>query len=234
MKKMLATLLTFCFFLGISCPAYAMTPANWSGETDDTMRISDVYSQEDLSFRNFEAVLREYASKGNAPAPLWVITSLHNHQDIQAYYFPNKDAEGVESYYTETFWETVDESVDFFQVGAIMESPNWEPAQLALENNPLRGAMDILFSYSMDESIDTYEIFSELKDNNIPVYWNIEDIDSEKFILEIAIGKYEIQPGDCLSILAERFNTTVDQLMSYNQNITNPDLIYAGDFLVVK
>lgn len=44
---------------------------------------------------------------------------------------------------------------------------------------------------------------------------------------------YTIQSGDCLSIIAERFGTTVDTLVSLN-NIQNPDLIYAGQTIRVK
>jgi LysM repeat protein len=42
---------------------------------------------------------------------------------------------------------------------------------------------------------------------------------------------YTIQPGDTLSKLASRFNTTVEDLARIN-NIQNPNLIYAGDTLV--
>jgi len=41
---------------------------------------------------------------------------------------------------------------------------------------------------------------------------------------------YVIQPGDTLSKLASRFNTTVNQLVEAN-DIQNPDLIFAGDVL---
>ena len=44
---------------------------------------------------------------------------------------------------------------------------------------------------------------------------------------------YTIQSGDTLSEIAERFNTTVDELVRLN-NIENPDLIYAGDTIRVK
>lgn len=43
---------------------------------------------------------------------------------------------------------------------------------------------------------------------------------------------YEIQSGDTLSEIAEKFNTTVDMLVLLN-NIDNPDLIYAGDFIKI-
>ena len=45
-----------------------------------------------------------------------------------------------------------------------------------------------------------------------------------------AIAAYRIQPGDTLSGLAWRFNTTVTELARINK-IQNPDLIYAGDAL---
>lgn len=43
---------------------------------------------------------------------------------------------------------------------------------------------------------------------------------------------YRIQPGDCLSKIAQRFNVTVKNLVDWN-NIANPDLIYAGTTLKI-
>ena len=40
--------------------------------------------------------------------------------------------------------------------------------------------------------------------------------------------KYTLQPGDNLWDLAKKNNTTVDEIMSYNLNITDPNMIYAG------
>ena len=42
---------------------------------------------------------------------------------------------------------------------------------------------------------------------------------------------YIIQKGDRLGSLAKQYNTTVDQLMALNPQITNPNKIYAGDSL---
>ena len=44
---------------------------------------------------------------------------------------------------------------------------------------------------------------------------------------------YTIQPGDNLSIIAEKFGTTVDRLVELN-GIENPNLIYAGDMLRIN
>ena len=43
---------------------------------------------------------------------------------------------------------------------------------------------------------------------------------------------YTIQPGDCLSVLAERYHTTVKLLCQIN-NIPNPDRIFAGNKLLI-
>lgn len=43
---------------------------------------------------------------------------------------------------------------------------------------------------------------------------------------------YVIQKGDCLSVLAQRYGTTVKTLAEIN-NIKNPDKIYAGNKLLV-
>lgn len=52
-------------------------------------------------------------------------------------------------------------------------------------------------------------------------------------ILSSQTQYYTIQSGDCLSIIAERFGTTVDVLVNLN-GIANPNLIYAGQTIRVK
>ena len=47
------------------------------------------------------------------------------------------------------------------------------------------------------------------------------------------IVTYTIQPGDNLSVIAEKFGTTVDRLVELN-GIENPNLIYAGDVLRIN
>ena len=43
---------------------------------------------------------------------------------------------------------------------------------------------------------------------------------------------YVIKPGDCLSVLAQRYKTTVKILCELN-NISNPNMIYAGNKLLI-
>ena len=43
---------------------------------------------------------------------------------------------------------------------------------------------------------------------------------------------YVIKQGDCLSVLAQRYGTTVKTLCAINE-IRNPDLIYAGHKLLI-
>lgn len=44
---------------------------------------------------------------------------------------------------------------------------------------------------------------------------------------------YTVQSGDCLSVIAQKYGTSVSQLQSWN-GISNPDLIYAGQKIRVK
>lgn len=44
---------------------------------------------------------------------------------------------------------------------------------------------------------------------------------------------YTIQSGDTLSEIAERYGVSIEQLCAWN-NISNPDLIYAGDRIKIK
>ena len=43
---------------------------------------------------------------------------------------------------------------------------------------------------------------------------------------------YVIEKGDCLSVIAQRYHTTVKVLCELN-NISHPNLIYAGNKLLV-
>ena len=45
--------------------------------------------------------------------------------------------------------------------------------------------------------------------------------------------RYTIQKGDCLSVIAQRYHTTVEVLMQLNPEIKNPNLIYAGHTILV-
>ena len=62
---------------------------------------------------------------------------------------------------------------------------------------------------------------------------------NENEIVEVSGGAgdqaafvYIIKRGDCLSVIAEKYGTTVKKLCELN-NIKNPDLIYAGNKLLV-
>jgi len=46
------------------------------------------------------------------------------------------------------------------------------------------------------------------------------------------VTRYTVQPGDTLAEIAHRFNTTVAGIVQLN-NITNPDLIYPGQVLLI-
>ena len=42
---------------------------------------------------------------------------------------------------------------------------------------------------------------------------------------------YTVQEGDCLSTIADRYNTSVVKLILLNPKIKNPNLIYPGDVI---
>lgn len=44
---------------------------------------------------------------------------------------------------------------------------------------------------------------------------------------------YVVQPGDSLFTIAQKFNTTVGVILSANPQITNPNLIFPGQSLVI-
>ena len=48
------------------------------------------------------------------------------------------------------------------------------------------------------------------------------------------VSTYAVQRGDTLRIIANRFGTTVDNLLVLNPNIKNPNLIYVGQVIRVS
>lgn len=44
---------------------------------------------------------------------------------------------------------------------------------------------------------------------------------------------YKIVKGDNLTKIARRYNTTVEDLLTWNPKIKNKNLIYAGDYLYI-
>ena len=47
-------------------------------------------------------------------------------------------------------------------------------------------------------------------------------------------AQYVIQPGDTLIRIAKAFNTTVNELMSYNPQIKDRNLIRAGAYMYIR
>lgn len=44
---------------------------------------------------------------------------------------------------------------------------------------------------------------------------------------------YVIQPGDTLFLIAQRFNTTVNAILASNPQITDPNLIFSGQTIII-
>ena len=220
MKKIFTTFLTLILGLGLSCPVYAGVTIK--SDDQNYVTASFDYSNDEKSFRALEQSLREEA-QDNLPAPIWILASTNSHQGSKYYFSSNKEKENLQEYYN---WFMDSSDIDFTQVGTLMDTHLRESVEVSFQSNPQKASRDLLSTVTSTEQA--------FLDETLPVYWNIEDVDSEKFMIEVAIGKYVIKPGDCLSVIAERYDTTLGQLLSDNQNITNPDLIYAGDYLVVK
>ena len=101
----------------------------------------------------------------------------------------------------------------------------------------------MLFQKTLSWNFFEKNVFENIEKNNVEnivridknVGDNIEEnIELGVGTIEIAIGKYIIQPGDTLSEIANAYETSVEQLLEDNQNIKDPNLIWAYDYLVIN
>lgn len=221
MRKVVATVVT-CGLIGmsfISSPMSVEAVSSVSVESKDGNYSTMGFGG---TFYEMEEAVNERLSEG-PDNPIWFIASENCHTEAEYHFSTDKEKKDLAWEYN---WVESDSKTDFVQVGTYMDNRLRANLEEAFKTDPQKAVKDVL---SSAEEEFTVEI-----DSAQPIYWHTEDVNTDKFLLEVAVGKYVIEPGDCLSVLAERFGTTVEQLIADNQNITNPDLIYAGDFLVVK
>ncbi len=222
MKKGFATVVTGGLLITIGL---VNTPMNVEASSAVSIETSDGdYSTMGFggTFQEMEAEVQERLNEG-PDNPIWFIASENCHTEAEYHFSTDKEKEDLLWEYD---WVESDSDTDFVQVGTYMDNRLRANLEESFKNNPQKAVKDVLSSAKVELKVETSP--------DKPIYWHTEDVDSDKFLLEVAVGKYEIKYGDCLSVIAERFNTSVEQLMADNQNIVDPDLIYAGDFLVIK
>lgn len=219
MKKILSTLVT-CILLGIIISSPITVEASAvSIRYADGNYYSNGFGE---TFRNLKSDIRERLSEGHE-SPIWILASKNCHTEAEYYFSTDKEMNSLSEEY-DRFKNSKD--TDFIQVGTYMDNRLRSNLEEDFKTDPQKTVKDVLSSAKVELKVETSP--------DKPIYWHTEDVNADKFLLEVAVGKYVIEPGDCLSVIAERFNTSVEQLMADNQNIVDPDLIYAGDFLVVK
>lgn len=220
-KKLLTTVVTACV-MGICLITTPMGVEAASSVSVETANGNYSTMGFGGSFQEMDAKVREHLAEGHNK-PIWFITSKNCHTEAEYHFSSDKENENLSWEYD---WTTLKNETDFVQVGTYMDARQRASLDTAFQTDPQKAVKDVLTS---DKEGPSVEIAPDK-----PIYWHTEDVDADKFLLEVAVGKYVIEPGDCLSVIAERFNTSVEKLMADNQNIVDPDLIYAGDFLVVK
>lgn len=159
---------------------------------------------------------------------IWAVYSLNNHQEVRTSFFQKWEFEEFQKLYNRV-------DVDFVQIGGFFKaisSDEVEHVQESFKKDTVTSALNCIMPVDSNPDV----VRKNIEDRNLPIYWRVEttEWDATIYTVEVAIGKYEITNGDTLSSIAEKHNKTVDEILDWNRNITNPDVIYAGDFLVIK
>lgn len=232
MKKLFAALVTLCLCFACCSTTYALSPDNLATHEKAGVWTSEVYDLSDISIYNgFDHVsdmleaysLKQYKNSGDKL--IWAVSSLNQHQNIQYQIFENKSNDAYEK-----MIRTIDEAVDFIQVGALLKNDLLNTVKKSFESDAVKATIEMVLPIEADDE----GLYDVLKNSNIPIYWNIEESNTDVFTIEVAIGKYIIQPGDTLSDITLKFDKSLDELLEDNKNIQNPDMIYAYDYLVMK
>lgn len=250
MKKIFATLVVVCFVIISSSKVYALDPTNLeTGYNYNRNFVSEVQEVSEVEFDDIVDFLEIHAKEHfrlTGEKITWAILSLNNHKHLQFCIFYDK---GTEAY--KELINHIDDSIDFVQVGSIQDDEFFDSTELAFQQDSTRAALDAIIP--IDVAFETYQtrkgeklfphwqlnkdkekIYEEIKTHNVPIYWEMKKSDLGIYTLEVAIGKYVIEQGNTLSEIAMKYHVTIGRLLYKNSNITNPNLIYSGDYLVIK
>ena len=237
MKKILTTIiLCFSFNFNFSITAHALSADSLTPKEGE-IRESEIYKLSDISIYNgfdYTAnILKEYSLnyyENSGENLIWILDSLNQHQNIQYHVFEKNKSETSNE--VEKLIKRIDNKVDIMQIGTLLDNDLLDTVKKSFESNPAKATVEMFIP--IDEIDEDDGLYNALKEKNIPIYWNIEKENADMFSIEVAVGKYIIQPGDTLSDIALKYDTSVQKLLNDNKNIANPDLIYAYDYLIIK
>ncbi len=152
---------------------------------------------------------------------------MNHHKDVQYKIFKSKGAETYKEVVS-----SIDDKCDFIQIASWFSISEMDELKSKFEKDAVKAAIVTIVPMEYQSK----DLYNTLKGKNLPIYWEINECDFDDTIctVEIAVSKYVIQPGDTLNTIAEKYNTSVEELLKQNQNITNANIIYAGDYLVIK
>lgn len=228
MKKIFATLVVVCFVIIRVSKVYALSPVS-SVITDNEYRCfaSEVYDISEVSFDEIDEGVEEFAKSyfdTTGEKLTWAICSLCNHSKLQLYVFYDKKAEAYQELINQ-----IDESVDFLQFGTLQDNALLNNTKEAFEKDSIKAALNAIIP--MDNDME--KPYDTIKRHHLPVYWKIKE-GKDVYTLEVAVCKYIVKPGDTLTKIARQNQTTVERILEKNTNISDPDMICSGDYLVIK
>lgn len=233
MKKIFATLITLCLCFGCST-VYAFSPDDLTAREDAEVQTSKMYDSTETDFDYVSNMVKTHCLKQKQQNNtkdqfrlVWTVSSLNHHKDVQYKIFKSKGAETYKEVVS-----SIDDTYDFIQIGSWFSISAMDELESDFEEDAVKAAIVTVVPMEYQSK----DLYNTLKESNLPIYWKIRECNFDDTIctVEIAIGKYVIQPGDTLNTIAKKYNTSVEKILEQNQNITNPNIIYAGDYLVIK
>lgn len=176
MKKGFATVVTGGLLITIGL---VNTPMNVEASSAVSIETSDGdYSTMGFggTFQEMEAEVQERLNEG-PDNPIWFIASENCHTEAEYHFSTDKEKEDLLWEYD---WVESDSDTDFVQVGTYMDNRLRANLEESFKNNPQKAVKDVLSSAKVELKVETSP--------DKPIYWHTEDVDSDKFLLEVAVG----------------------------------------------
>lgn len=225
MKKIMSLVLFLAIFLASSIPCFALSPSNLEG-TDYELEGQIMSKAE---YENFlgnvqDTMIRSYLEDEKKNIFVSSVEKIGNQNVYSLKNYPLDNISTEELMKDLTPSNMSAKEMKIYEVYGIIDEESFQREE---------GKPNYLKAYSIITGVDTEGMIYE-PDLDKTTLVETEKINSVGDVfVHISYNKHKIVQGDNLSEIAQKYDTTVEELARIN-DISNCNLIYAGEYLFLR